>query len=371
MNDSFEVGSRRLAALLMLVPLAAVACGKADPEAAGDSVQANVSIRTAVVGRRTIRETLDGIGTIATRPGHVAQMSAPATTRVTKVFVTAGQQVREGAPLVSFDRAPLDAQAAAAASALAAAQRGLERAKSLVEAGIAPRKDLDQATSDLARASADAIAADRMQARATLRAPISGVVTTMSAVLGATVDPAQPLIEVADLSSLDVLMPVPPDAAARVHRDAIVDLAARSSTDAEALGTAIVAEIGGTIDSAARAVVVRARVTHPTRQLRVGETVFARIVLAAHANVIAVPTESLVPEGEGLKVFVVDAAHVAHATPVAVGARDAGFAEITSGLRGDETVVTYGAYGVADSAKVTSTSESSGGTTLPVGAPKP
>ena len=166
-------------------------------------------------------------------------------------------------------------------------------------------------------------------------------------------------------------MPVPPDAAARVHRDAIVDLTGSSSNDAEALGTAIVAEIGGTIDSATRAVVVRARVTRPTRQLRVGETVFAKIVLAAHANVIAVPAEALVPEGEGLKVFVVDDAHVAHATPVTVGARDAGFAEITSGLHGGETIVTYGAYGVADSARVTSTAESSGGTALPVGAPRP
>ncbi|MDQ2766829.1 MAG: efflux RND transporter periplasmic adaptor subunit [Gemmatimonadota bacterium] len=368
MNES-TVFSRRTAVLL-IASLVVAACGKSGASA-DDAVQPVVSVRTAVVARRAIRETLDGIATVATRPDHVAQLSAPAVTRVTKVYVTAGQQVAADAPLVSFDRAPLDAQAAAAAASLSAAQRGLDRAKSLVQAGIAPRKDLDQATSELARASADAIAAERMQARATLRAPIAGVVTTMTAVLGATVDPAQPLIEVADLSSLDVLMPVPPDAAARVHRDASVDLTAKSSDDAEALGTATVAEIGGTIDSAARAVIVRARVTHPTRQLRVGETVFARIVLAARANVIAVPTEALVPDGEGLKVFVVDDAHVAHATPVTVGARDAGFAEVSSGLHGGETVVTYGAYGVADSAKVTSATESSGGTPLPVGAPKP
>jgi membrane fusion protein (multidrug efflux system) len=355
---------------LLLAFLAIAACGKHD-SAADETVQPVVSVRTAVVGRRAIRETLDGIGTVSTRPDYLARLSAPAVTRVTRVYVTAGQQVPAGAALISFDRAPLDAQATAASTALATAQQGLERAKRLVEAGIAPRKDLDQANSELARASADAISAQQMQARATLHAPIAGVVTTMTAVLGATVDPTQPLIEVADLSALDVLMPVAPDAAARVHRDESVDLTARSSNDAEALGTATVSEVGGTIDSAARAVIVRARVTHPTRQLRVGETVFARIVLAARADVLAVPAEALVPEGEGFKVFVVDDAHVAHATPVNVGARDAGFAEVTSGLRGGETVVTYGAYGVADSAKVTSTMEGSGGTPLPVGAPKP
>jgi len=363
--------SRLRTAALIAASLAICACAKKDAGATDVEVPPVVGVRTALVTRRAVRETIDGIGTITTRPGHMAQMSAPAVTRVMKVYVTVGQRVSAGAPLVSFDRAPLDAQAAAARTALDAAQRSLDRAKRLVDAGIAPRKDLDQAANELARARADAIAAERMKSRATLHAPIAGVVTTMSAVLGATVDPAQTLIAVADLSALDLLMPVPPDAAARVHRGQSIDMTARTSGDAEALGTATVADIGGTIDSTARAVVVRAPITHPTRQLRIGETVFGRIVLAAHANALTVPAESLVPDGEGLKVFIVDAEHVAHATPVTVGVRDGRFAEITSGLSGGETVVTYGAYGVADSAKVTSAAETQGATPIPVETRKP
>jgi RND family efflux transporter MFP subunit len=363
--------SRLRAAALVAASLVLCSCAKKDAGSSDAEVPPVVGVRTAVVSRRAVRETIDGIGTITTRPDHMAELGAPAVTRVTKVYVTVGQRVSAGAPLVSFDRVPLDAQAAAARTALTAAQRSVDRAKRLVDAGIAPHKDLDQAANDLARANADAIAAERMQSRATLQAPISGVVTTMNAVLGATVDPAQTLVAVADLSALDLLMPVPPDAAARVHRGLSVDMTARANGESEALGTATVEDIGGTIDSTARAVVVRAPVTHPTRQLRIGETVFARIILAAHANALTVPAESLVPEGEGLKVFVVDAERVAHATPVTVGVRDGGFAEITSGLSGGETVVTYGAYGVADSAKVTVATEAPAGTTIPVGAPKP
>jgi membrane fusion protein, multidrug efflux system len=367
---SLASGRPRATALLAL-SLVFAGCAKRDAGASDAEVPAVVGARTAIVTRRAVRETIDGIGTIAARPDHMAQVSAPAVTRVTKVYVTVGQRVSAGAPLVSFDRAPLDAQAAAASTALAAAQRSLDRAKRLVDAGIAPRKDLDQAANELARANAEQIAAERMQSRATLRAPISGVVTAMGAVLGATVDPAQPLIAVVDLSALDLLVPVPPDAAARVQRGTSVDMTARASGETEALGTATVADIGGTIDSAARAVVVRAPITHPARQLRIGETVFARIVLAARTAALAVPTESLVPEGEGLKVFVVDAEHVAHARPVTVGVRDGGFAEITSGLSGGETVVTYGAYGVADGARITTTTERSAGTAIPTGAQKP
>jgi membrane fusion protein (multidrug efflux system) len=349
----------------------AAGCGKRESAATDGDVPAVVGAHTAMATRKSVRETIDAIGTIAARPGHIAQMSAPAVTRVTKVFVTSGESVSAGAPLVAFDRAPLDAQNAAAATALASAQRSVERAKRLVDAGIAPRKDLDQAESDLARANADAIAAEHLVARATLRAPIAGVVTRLTAVLGATVDPAQSLVEVTDPSSLDLLIPVPPASAARVHRGALVDMSAQPSADAEALGAATVADVGATIDSGARAVIVRAPITKPARQLRIGETVFARIVLAAHANAVTVPNEALVPDGEGLKVFVVDAAHAAHATPVTVGVRDGDIAEITNGLSGGETVVTYGAYGVTDSAKVMSPAEGSAATPIPVGAPKP
>jgi len=356
----------------LAISLVLAGCGRKDGDASGAGVAPVVGARTAVAMRRSVRETVDGIGTIVARPDRIAQLSAPAVTRVTKVLVAPGQRVRAGDPLVAFDRAPLDAQAAAAATALAAAQRGFERAKSLVDAGIAARKDLDQAASDLARAQAEEIAARRMQQQATLRAPISGVVTRLGAVLGATVDPNQTLVEVADLTALDLLMPVPPAAAARLERGEPIDLASRESGDSEALGTAEVADIGGTIDSAARAVMVRAPITRPARQLRIGETVFARIIVAAHANAVTVPSEALVPDSDGLKVFVLDSARVAHATPVTVGVRDGPDAEITSGLHGGETVVTYGAYGVTDSAKILAPgADSAVGTRIQTGAPKP
>src|SRR5450432_2465229 len=224
MSARSVLGRSTCAAAAVVLSFAVFACGKKDSAESDAEVHPVIGARTAVVTRRSVRETIDGIGTISARPDHIAQMSAPAMTRVTRVFVTVGQSVSAGTPLVSFDRAPLDAQNAAAATALAAAQRTIERAKRLVDAGIAPRKDLDQAESDLARANADAVSAERLQSRATLRAPIAGVVTRMTAVLGATVDPAQTLIEVTDPAALDLLIPVPPASAARVHRGALVDM---------------------------------------------------------------------------------------------------------------------------------------------------
>lgn len=329
----------------------------AEPSGEGAAV---VGVRTAVATRQPFRETIDAIGTVAARPGHIAQLSAPAPTRVTRIFVVVGERVSADSPLVEFDRAPFDAEARSAEVALTTAEHAYERAKRLVDAGILARKDLDQAANDQARARADAVAARRARELATLRSPISGVVTRLSAVLGGPADPSQPLVEVADPRSLDILLTVPPSAAARVRPGTAVALSAgqrdagdsASGPGVEALGTGTVKDIGATVDSASRSVLVRAEIARPARALRIGETVFASIVVDTRRNAVTVPVDALVPEGEGMKVFVLDSARVAHATPVMVGARTDKLAEITRGLEGGETVVTYGAYGVTDSAQV-------------------
>lgn len=344
--------------------VAGCSAGGADSDESSGEGAAVVGVRTAVARRRPFSETVDALGTVAARPGHIAELSAPAPTRVTRIYVSVGERVAAGAPLVQLDRAPFDAQARSAEVALTTAEHAYERAKRLVDAGILARKELDQAASDQARARSDAVAARRAQSLATLRSPIGGVVTKLSAVLGGPADPSQPVVEVADPSALDILLTVSPAVAARVHPGAAVilssgqhagetsDSAGGAAAGAEPLGKGTVKDVAATVDSASRSVTVRARIAHPARALRIGETVVGRIVVATRPDAVTVPAEALVPDEEGMKVFVLDSAHVAHATPVSVGARTAELAEITRGLSGGETVVTYGAYGVTDSARV-------------------
>ena len=333
--------------------LGLAACKHGGTAAAEEQTPAVVGARTAVAARQAFVRSLDAIGTVTSRSGHVAQLSAPAPARIARIFVTTGQAVARGAALVEFERAPFDAQARSAEIALSAAEQNQARAKRLADAGILPRKDVAQASTDLAQAEAAAISARRTQQLATLRAPISGVVTRLNATLGASVDPSQQIVEVSDPSALDILLTVMPAEAAQVHAGQAVELTAGQRAAGEAIGTGIVADVSATVDTASRGVVVRARLAKPRRPLRIGETVFGRISVARDTGVVIVPIEAVVPEGDGFKVFVLDSAHVAHATPVTVGARTDSVAEIREGLHGGETIVTYGAYGVSDSAKVT------------------
>jgi RND family efflux transporter MFP subunit len=340
----------RMCTLPMLAVLAS-GCSSAK-DASTDSAATAVGVRTAVVTTQPFFETLGTIGAVEPRAGHVALLSAPAPTRVAQVFVSAGKIVSRGATLVVLDQSLLREAARAADAALVAAQRNYERARTLSAAGILPRKDLDQATADLARARADVANERRILQLSVLRSPIAGVVTKMNAVLGAAVDTNQPLVEVADPSAVDILLSVGPTEAATVHPGAKVNIRSGEKATGEVIGIGTVVDVAGIIDSASRSVSVRVRAATTRRPLRLGETIYGEITLATRANAVVTPIESLVPDGDGFKVFVVDQSGVAHARPVTVGGRTDKVAEIKSGLKGGETVVTYGAYGLDDGVKV-------------------
>jgi len=312
-----------------------------------------VAVRTAIVSEQPFTETIGAIGTVTGRPGHVASLGAPTATRVSNVYVSEGAAVSRGQPLVELDRAAIDAAAEAAGSSLRVAEQAFERVERLNREGVSPRKDVEQAAGELAKARADAVAARRAAQLAVLRSPIAGVVTRLTAVLGASVDVNQPLVEVADPSALDIVLIVTPTDAARVRRNASVALSAGQKAGGEPLGSGTVTFVSAAVDSVTRGVPVRVRPPHAARPLRIGETLFGRIVVGTRAHALAVPLEALVPDGEGFKVFIVDAANVAHAQAVTVGARSDSTAEVLTGLSPGARVVTYGAYGVDDSVRVT------------------
>jgi membrane fusion protein (multidrug efflux system) len=346
--------SRQLA-----VPLVTLlfACG---PSGGGDAehevranVQTVVGARTAIAAVGPFAISVGALGTVAPRPDRYAALGAPAPTRVMRIFVTAGQPVAQGAPLIAFDRGPFDAAAKSAQAAVTVAEGARERAVRLADAGILPRKDVDQAAADLAQAQSALIVAQRNEELATLHSPVRGVVTRMTAVLGEAVDATTgPLVAVADPSALDVVFNLSPTDAAPVRSGMRVSVWPAADSHGSPLAVGTVDAVGAAVDSATRAVAVRARVARATRPLKIGESVYGRIAVGTLPHAITVPLEALVPEGETFKVFVVDSAGLAFGHPVTVGARTDSLAEITSGLKGGETVVTYGAFGVSDSAKI-------------------
>lgn len=329
----------------------------ASTDSTGKSASDPVSKGEVVASLDTVHasafvETLSNMGTVTSRVGHVALLSAPAPTRVVRVLVAVGDRVRAGANLVELELPAFDAALTSAEAALTAAERTAARAQRLVDVGVAPRKELDVALADLAAARANALNARRVRELAHVRAPISGAVTRVNAVLGANVDAGQPLVEIADPSTLDVVLFLSPADVSRARIGNTVSFHDGASTDAPRVASGRVTDIAAAVDSANRGVAVRVAVSAPSRTLRLGESLFGTIQVQTHAGALTVPDAALVPSGEGFRVFVVNTASIAHARDVKVGGRAGRRVWITEGLIVGDVVVAQGAYGIDDGARV-------------------
>jgi RND family efflux transporter MFP subunit len=337
--------------LFVALTLPALACGKKAEDAA-EKTRAVVSAQVAPVTAQRFTETVDAVGVVVPRAGHVASLAAPAPTRVSRVYVAPGAHVKAGDPLVEFEQAAFDAAAKGADASLAAAEKAEERTRRLADAGVLPRKDAEAAAADLGAARLNAVNARRARELSTLRSPIDGVVTRVSAVLGASVDPAQVMAEVADPSVVDVALTLSPGDATRVRVGAEVELHAAAAASGAAIAAGRIADVAAAVDSSSRGVQARVELRSRTTTVRIGQTLFGRIMVAEHDRAVVVPLEALVPTGEGFKVFVVDAEGIAVSRAVQIGGRTDHAAWITGGVKEGERIVTVGAYGVDDSTKV-------------------
>lgn len=323
---------------------------------------AEVEAETVTAQVQPFAITIATLGTVEPKPGAFGRVAAPAATRVTRVLVGEGDHVRAGQPLIELDASVFNAQAQQAEAAYAQAERALARQTRLQGEGIAPRKDVETAASDLGTARAALVEAHRIQSLSILRAPLSGIVSGIDVALAEPVDANAPLVEVVDPSRLEIMFHVSPEAAARILTGAPVALSSGPKSGGWA-GTGVVRGVSAVVDSVTRSVEIRVAPVGQTRVMRSGENIAGQITVGQHARAVVIPVEALVPGDDGVHVFVVDAKNIAHMTTVTLGERTETMVEIASGLKGGERVVTVGAYGVSDGAHIIAPKADTGTTT--------
>ena len=330
----------------------AIACG-GDPVPGDKGEQMPmVDVQSLVVAPAPFEETLVVSGTVISGRQGLALVTSPVAARVERVLITRDDPVRRGQPLVQLDRSALEAEARQARIARNAARSALSRAERLSSAGVIPARDVEQARSAAARADASVIVSERNLERSILRAPISGTVTRVAAVIDMMADPSVPLVEIVDPRLVEVAALVPAGAAARIRTRQEALLLAGVAQTSETLGTGSVRTIAAALDSISRNVEVRVTISRARRVFRIGEAIDAHITLANVPDALVVPVDAIVPDGDTQHLFVVGNDGVARARAVTLGARSRGVVRVMSGLRSGDRVVTEGAYSITDSARV-------------------
>ena len=194
---------------------------------------------------------------------------------------------------------------------------------------------------------------DAQLSYATVRSPITGIVTDQFQYEGEFASAGGKLVTIADTSTVIVKAPFSDTAVAQVKTGDTATVAPTDTSAEEMHGQ--VTLLSHSSDPTNRSVEVWVTLGNGDGKLRANGAAQVTIAANSKTDAIVVPASAVSLEtsnaNEGT-VMVVDNQNVAHETKVTIGIRTPDTIEIVEGLKGGETVVVEGNYALADGTKV-------------------
>jgi RND family efflux transporter MFP subunit len=159
-----------------------------------------------------------------------------------------------------------------------------------------------------------------------------------------------PLMTIVDSSSVIARVNLPPALASFVRVGQAATIAA---TDTGAKLNGKVTVVSPAVDPQSTTVEIWVQAPNPKGELRPGSSAHVVISAGKIPGAVVVPASAILPSGEGgTKVIVVGKDMVAHSRQVETGVRTEELAQVVSGVKPGEQVVTEGGVGVEDGAKL-------------------
>jgi Cu(I)/Ag(I) efflux system membrane fusion protein len=320
----------------------------------------NLGIRTAEARPGSLAPKLTAVGSVEYNERSVVVVQPRAGGFVEKLHVRAPlDAVREGDPLVEI----LFPEWAAAQEELLVLRRLATSDAAALQAAARQRLLL------LGMSEAQIAAVERegrVQARVTLRAPVTGVIAELGAREGMTVGAGATLFRIAGLGTVWVVAEVPEAQAGMLVPGERVE--ARVPAYPAEVFTGRVGAILPEVSAATRTVRARVEVANPGGKLKPG--MYATLTLSPRAKQgLLVPAEAVIRTGERSVVILADGAGKFRAVEVEVGMESGGDAEIRRGLKAGDRVVVSGQFLIDSEASLRGTLARLEGAGEPPGAP--
>lgn len=315
-------------------------------------------IESVKVAERELSPVLSLTGTVRYDPRKFAAVGARSTGRIRRVYKVMGDTVKPGEILADIESADLG-RAQANAEALRAkeifALSNLKREEQLAAARVTAAREAELAKSDHEALRAERRAAEKSVAAlgATvsgevgilkLRSPVAGRVIMVKASQGQTIEPADTLFEIADLSTVWVELMVFERDLQRVHAGDTVDIVVSSGGKGDALkGT--LAHLSDLVDPVSRSAVGRVEIDNRKGWLRPGQSTTARIHgHTAGERGLTAPKSAITFVDGKPTAFLVVAPGLVEPHAVELGPDDGDHVAVRQGLRAGDSVISEGLF---------------------------
>jgi RND family efflux transporter MFP subunit len=350
-----------------------------------------VEVAKVTRGNIEVTSTLTGRVEAQTEVPVPAKLSA----QVVAVRVRVGEKVKAGQVLVELDKKdvseqvrqaeanlkvaeaslpPASGESAAAASArvaLESAQADLKRIESLKEQGLASEQAWEQAKARAAGAAAQyqavldqeraakaryeqaqaALELARSQlADATITAPISGIVASLPVEVGQTVSPGVAVATIVNMDQVKIKLNVPEKDVVHLKEGQAAKVRVTSLKGKEFTGK--LTSLAPAADARTRSFLAEVTLDNPGYELKPGMFAEVRLVTETRKDVVMVPQDAVLVEGDEHVVYVVSG-NRAHRREVKLGLGNDEAVEVLSGVKEGEDLVVTGQDYLEDGVPVT------------------
>ena len=321
------------------------------------TIGADQAIATAHPQRKMMPSTVTTSGTVRLKSGAAVRVGSQVSGIVRKLNVTVGSQIRRGQVIAEIDPKQLDAKADQARAqleidhvAVSKAQRDVARVKDIVGKGALSQQQLDDLKWQLESANARRVKSETDLRAAlvelsytTIRAPISGIVSSVTTQEGETVAAsfaAPTFVTIVEDSALELLAMVDETDIAGVKSGNSLQFTVEAFPAREFSAT--VERIDPT------ATIVSGVVNYPVISTIAGDIELLKpdmtanvVIKTAERSALEIPTTGIQRLGEQRFVYLLKGRDMQQRF-VSVGAKDGANTEILNGLSENDDVVTQG-----------------------------
>ena len=333
------------ALLALATALALPGCGR---KAAGGFQMPPMPVEVADVKTEPVSDRFRAVGTVDA--DETVKIVNEISAVVRELPFAEGQAVAQGALIARLDDSELSADAARADALRDQARTHHERVRQLFEQKAASQQELDDASSALKVAEANAVVARTRFDKAHIRSPLTGVAGRRLVSPGAYLAVGTPITEVASIGIVKVGFSAPERYLPQLRRRAGIEVTTTAYPGEVFEGD--ISVVDPILDPVSHTVQMVARVHNRDGRLRPGMSADITAMLGERPLALTVPDEAIFSEGDQSFVYIVKPDSTVMRQAIVLGTRDSSRAEITQGLKAGDRVVRAGYQKLFEGAKV-------------------
>jgi membrane fusion protein, multidrug efflux system len=287
--------------------------------------------------KESLRNQLQVTGTIL--PNEAVDIRPEVSGLVSKISFKEGQYVTKGTPLVYLDDDELQAQYQRLQYTQKLFETQENRQKQLLAREAISQEEYDIALNQYNTTLSDLKLVEAQLAKRIIRAPFSGRIGLRMISEGSVISPSDMIASIVNIDPIKIEFSIPERYSNQVKMGAPIYFSNESSKE-EVQGEVYAYE--PQIDAATRTLKLRALSSNKEGKFLPGMYVRIRFVLEVTENALMVPAESIIPELQGYKVYVVGPDNKAQEKAVEIGTRTETQVQILSGLEEGDLVLATG-----------------------------